>query len=96
MKHVALILCLLLTSCHTITVMCVEQSEAQYQTALKQYGADNVQLWRLKNANQNTYKYHAQAKVRINGEWYWIPNRPYTEAVSRKPQVGCTVYKRIK
>ena len=93
----ALILALLLlTSCNTLTVMCVEQSQAQYATAVKKYGKDNVQLWRLENADKSTYAYHMQARVRIDGTWYWLPNRPYTEVFSKEPQIGCTPTKRLR
>ena len=96
-----IILCLMLTSCNTLTVMCVEQSQAQYNTAVKAYGRENVQLWRLKNARiaktpHGTFLYHIQVKVRYDGEWYWIPNRPYTEAFDKHPQTGCKPYKRLK
>ena len=87
---------LLLTSCNTLTVMCVEQSQAQYKTAVKKWGKENVQLWRLKNANPLPYAYHMQARVKIDGAWYWIPNRPYTEVFNKRPQICCKQYKRLK
>ena len=96
MKALLIALCLMLTSCNTLTVMCVEQSQAQYNTAVKVYGKENVQLWRLKNANPIPYAYHMQARVKIDGQWYWIPNRPYTEIFSRDPQPGCTLHKQIR
>jgi hypothetical protein len=76
--------------------MCAEQAQAQYATAVKQYGKENVQLWRLENADKSTYVYHMQARVCIDGAWYWLPNRPYTEVFSKEPQIGCTPYKQIK
>jgi len=76
--------------------MCVSQSQAQYATAVRQYGKQNVQLWRLKNANPHPYVYHMQARVKVDSQWYWIPNRPYTEFLSRNPQQGCTPHKRLK
>ena len=91
-----IILCLFLTSCNTLTVMCVEQSQAQYNTAVKKYGKENVQLWSLENADKSTYVYHWQIKAKINNAWYWLPNRPYTEVFDKEPQTGCTPHKRLK
>ena len=96
MKALLLALCLMLTSCETLTVMCVDMSQAQYNTAVRQYGKENVQLWRLENADKSTYAYHMQTRVQINGAWYWLPNRPYTEVFSKDPQIGCKPDKQVK
>ena len=96
MRCIAILALFMLCGCKSLTVMCVEQSQAQYNTAIKQYGTENVQIWRLKNATPYPYVYHAQTRVRIDGQWYWLPNRPYTEYFQTKPQTGCTPYERMK
>jgi hypothetical protein len=92
----ATIFLLILTSCNTLTVMCPEMAEAQYQRAVKKYGLANVQKWKMKNENPKPYPFHNQIKVCINGAWRWLPNRRYTEVFSSEPQPGCTPHKRLK
>ena len=99
-----ILLCLMLTSCNTVTTKCDEMAVAQYKAACRIYGKENAQLWRLKNdkpvtTSQGTFLYHMQVKVRPDGPgtpWGWLPNRPYTEIIQKHPQTGCKPYKRLK
>ena len=100
MKPMILIACLLLTGCQTpVKELCRHRVKSQHAAAVEKYGKENVQIWRLKNADQSTYRYHAQVSVRPNGvgtPWRWLPNRCIVEYLSDTPQAGCTPFERMK
>ena len=94
---------LVLCSCqmHTADMLCRHIVLAQYAACVEKYGKDNVEIWRMKldkpvKIGKNTYRYHAQVRVVIDGKVNWAHNEPTTIFLYPSPQEGCEPYKRIK
>jgi hypothetical protein len=95
----AIALCLVLLGCRGVDEKCRHRVLSQYAAAVEQYGPENAEIWRMQNADPKPYLYHAQVRVRPEGpgtSWFWLPNQPITEFLSKDPQKGCKPLTKIK
>ena len=71
----------------------------QYEEISKRVGKDNARIERF-HVKHPKYLYHDQAVERIppneTGTWYYYPNHIITTTLSKYPQAGCKLYKRLK
>ena len=98
MKYLILSL-LLMTGCQTpqpIVTVCRHETLAQYASAVEDYGAENVQIIRLRYLGGGNKANHRQVRVKYKGKWWYLYNTPHLYHFGRYRQEDTEIIEVIK